>query len=262
MSFDPIGLSLSKGYTEATVEGMGAIKGDKGEPGPGVAPGGTTGQVLAKASSTDYDTQWVDQTGGENITAGDGLTRQEDTLSVTTPVNGIVTQSEFDALPEAQQNKGLYVIPEPGDEGNASNVYSTDETRVGTWIDGKPIYRRVFTCKIPTGLTVQNTYFAYKYYGFSVMDTVTSLRAFMETQQGAISVSYIISGTNMANIYFSRQLNQFGIIIGKEQIGQQIKYIHITMEYTRTDDVATVTPPVVLNTVYTGKQNVDFVTTT
>ena len=33
----------------------------KGDPGPGVAPGGTTGQILAKASDEDYDTEWIDQ---------------------------------------------------------------------------------------------------------------------------------------------------------------------------------------------------------
>lgn len=35
-------------------------KGEKGDAGPGVAAGGTTGQVLAKASNDDYDTEWVD----------------------------------------------------------------------------------------------------------------------------------------------------------------------------------------------------------
>lgn len=38
--------------------------GAKGDPGEGVPTGGTTGQVLAKASGTDYDTEWVEQTGG------------------------------------------------------------------------------------------------------------------------------------------------------------------------------------------------------
>lgn len=41
-----------------------------GEPGEGVPTGGTTGQVLSKASNTDYDTEWVtltDLIGLENI---------------------------------------------------------------------------------------------------------------------------------------------------------------------------------------------------
>jgi len=38
--------------------------GPAGADGIGVPAGGTTGQVLAKNSGTDYDTEWVDQTGG------------------------------------------------------------------------------------------------------------------------------------------------------------------------------------------------------
>ena len=35
-------------------------QGDTGDAGPGVAKGGTAGQVLRKKSGTDYDTEWVD----------------------------------------------------------------------------------------------------------------------------------------------------------------------------------------------------------
>lgn len=38
--------------------------GPQGPAGEGVPAGGTTGQVLAKKSATDYDTEWVDQQGG------------------------------------------------------------------------------------------------------------------------------------------------------------------------------------------------------
>ena len=38
--------------------------GRAGEPGVGVPIGGDTGQVLAKASTADYDTQWADPGGG------------------------------------------------------------------------------------------------------------------------------------------------------------------------------------------------------
>jgi hypothetical protein len=39
-------------------------EGPTGPTGPGVPVGGTSGQVLAKSSGTDYDTEWVDQAGG------------------------------------------------------------------------------------------------------------------------------------------------------------------------------------------------------
>lgn len=38
--------------------------GPKGDPGEGVPVGGATGQVLAKASAADFDTEWVAQSGG------------------------------------------------------------------------------------------------------------------------------------------------------------------------------------------------------
>ncbi len=38
--------------------------GPQGPAGPGVASGGTTGQVLKKASNNDYDTVWMDESGG------------------------------------------------------------------------------------------------------------------------------------------------------------------------------------------------------
>ena len=54
---------LSGGQTSAVASVVGA-------PGPGVPVGGTTGQVLAKINSTDYNTQWV-QAGSTGSGSGD-----------------------------------------------------------------------------------------------------------------------------------------------------------------------------------------------
>ena len=43
--------------------------GEQGPAGPGVATGGTTGQILAKKSNDNYDTEWIDNTGGGSIEA-------------------------------------------------------------------------------------------------------------------------------------------------------------------------------------------------
>lgn len=61
--------------------------------GPGVAPGGTTGQVLAKATDDDYNTEWVDpgiadipiattDTLGGIIVGSDLLITEEGVLSI------------------------------------------------------------------------------------------------------------------------------------------------------------------------------------
>lgn len=44
--------------------------GSDGPPGPGVIAGGSTGQVLAKVSSANYDTTWVNQSGGGGSPGG------------------------------------------------------------------------------------------------------------------------------------------------------------------------------------------------
>lgn len=92
---------------------------------------------------------------GPTYTAGDGIditeTEAGASIGVTTPVRNVLTQAEYDALPEAERNKGLYVISDGGSGGGGSSgeVYSTDETRIGTWIDGKPLYRRAFQITLP-----------------------------------------------------------------------------------------------------------------
>lgn len=64
-------------------------------------------------------------------TDGDGIeiteTEAGPKIGVTTPVRGIVTQAEFDALTEAERNKGLYVISDSGEGGGSGG-----ETQSGT----------------------------------------------------------------------------------------------------------------------------------
>lgn len=49
--------------------GMRGADGEQGADGQGVPIGGSIGQVLAKKSSTDFDTEWVDQQGGGTVDA-------------------------------------------------------------------------------------------------------------------------------------------------------------------------------------------------
>lgn len=46
--------------TGISASGPTGEKGDKGDPGGGVPAGGTMGQVLAKKTAADYETEWID----------------------------------------------------------------------------------------------------------------------------------------------------------------------------------------------------------
>ena len=64
--------------------------------------------------------------------------------------------------------------------GSSEEIYSTEETRIGTWIDGKPLYRRVITGNLPNSLNVSsggqhNLISAVPPQVTGVMDTVVSL---------------------------------------------------------------------------------------
>lgn len=86
----------------------------------------------------------------KKFTTDDTLAMDDDaTLSVSTPVKGIISQDDFNKLQPDEQEKGVYFIH--GNRPNISTyivqkpgeIYSEDEVVIGTWIDGKPIYRIV-----------------------------------------------------------------------------------------------------------------------
>lgn len=71
--------------------GRQGANGANGSPGVGVPVGGTTGQVLAKIDNTNFNTQWVDQTGGSGG-AVSSVSNSDNTLTVT-PTTGNVVAS-------------------------------------------------------------------------------------------------------------------------------------------------------------------------
>lgn len=89
-----------------------------------VPVGGAKGQILAKKTDTTNDTEWVN---GVSV------------------VDNLNSTSETDALSAKQ--------------GRLLGTYSTDnEVQVGHWIDGKPIYRKVFNVGL-LGNTRRDNYF-------------------------------------------------------------------------------------------------------
>lgn len=127
-------------------QGLRGDKGDKGDPGEKGETGEQGPQGVQGIQGVPGEQGPPGPAGSDaTVTAGDGLSKDGDAISVDTPVRSILTQAEYDALSEEKKDKGLYVI----DDGNggpsggfSGEVYSMEETRIGTWIDGKPLYRK------------------------------------------------------------------------------------------------------------------------
>lgn len=60
--------------------------------------------------------------------------------------------------------------------GGAGEVYSAEETRIGTWIDGKPLYRRVYQITTPAEDTGESAYYICK--NIPIPDTWENMRCY------------------------------------------------------------------------------------
>lgn len=208
--------------------------------------GGAAGQILSKKTDADYDTQWIDapQSGGTDLTAGDGLTITGGVASVDTPVRSILTQAEFDALPEAEQNSGVYFISgevDGGDSGGSDeslDVYSTEEKRIGTWIDGKPLYRIVISATTPTSINTNENIASVSHL---LIETLTNRRCIFVGSLGEQKVSPAVSTPTA-----SKYMMDFDIYNGyirawtgaNEYANRPAVYV---LEYTKTTDQPEVT---------------------
>ena len=93
-------------YVNTNVKAEGE-DGEPGTPGVGVPSGGTTGQVLKKASGTDYDTEWADESGG-------GGTGDYSDLTNKPQINNVTLSGNNSAADLGLAPAGAYVKPSSG----------------------------------------------------------------------------------------------------------------------------------------------------
>ena len=87
-----------------SIQTVNSITGQRGPAGQGVPSGGTTGQVLKKASNTNYDTEWADESGG-----GGGM------------VEYVIEIADLDNITSQEIQSALGVISEWSDAGSPGN---------------------------------------------------------------------------------------------------------------------------------------------
>lgn len=115
------------------------------------------------------------------------------------------------------------------DEGE---VYSTEEVRIGTWTDGKPLYRKV----IKVTPTISNSeYSKYEFtHKITNIDVITKVDAFTKNNYGETwplpNMSSSSSGTGIKSV------DRTKVIIYSMREGWSGWDFYITLEYTKTTD--------------------------
>ena len=109
--------------------------------------------------------------------------------------------------------------------------YSTDEVNTGaTWIDGKPIYRRVFKVtnkSLSNGTLVQG-------FAKSNFDAIVSIYAFLQGSDGGhIPFTRVGSSGKGSGIEYSSSNNGFIFIGSDTWSAQSTRWVIIIVEYTK-----------------------------
>ena len=123
--------------------------------------------------------------------------------------------------------------------GDGMNTYSTNEIRIGTWIDNKPIYRKVIEINKNNLVSGDN----YITYDFSTTGTVTNLELMYERQYHLINKAPAnTTASNIDGWYVQltadKDNNRFIIALGSVLVSRINNgySIWILLEYTKTTD--------------------------
>ena len=115
-----------------------------------------------------------------------------------------------------------------GKDGSENQIYSTNETVIGTWIDGKPLYRKIIKTSVKQGVQ--------KIYDVSNMnlDDIIRMNGSISQSEGSIvHIPYGTSSNDFAVVYYPKSSNQIEVNTSSAGI------VNIILEYTKTTDTAT-----------------------
>lgn len=186
--------------------------------------------------------------GGVDFDIDDTLVMDLDNvLGVKTPVKGILTRAEYDALTEGEKNSGFYIIDEPGEgssgspgdssSGPSNHIYSTEEHVVGTWIDGRPVYEKTYsgTLNYMDGATTLERNSDLEYIesnGWVDKQTFPAMIQSVNTSTGVLSIRSLSVRQNKSN---------GNIFINHHTMGHSFTYDFevpylLTIRYTKLSD--------------------------
>lgn len=120
------------------------------------------------------------------------------------------------------------------DEMSNVNNYSTEEIKVGTWIDGKPIYRKVVDLG---GIGISSTSIK-RYIDGNYYDTIVKFDGYLYNTSTKIALNQRFYNGNWISITYVNELNNYlQVLIERNDINVWNNfYVKIIIEYTKTTD--------------------------
>lgn len=206
------------------------VKGESGVS-PTVSVERTTGGAIV--TTTDY-------TGEHTAQVNDGVSptvETSKTAGVTT-----ITITDYEGEHTATINDGqTYEVPAGAvigfdgatvpagyEEVDNPNNYSTTETKIGTWIDGKPLYRKVMVLSISTGQ-------AYKEESVSNLNINKIIDIKGIPQTDPVSTNYYETSADKFRVYYVPVANKIAISLGTSYPTKPCD-VYVILEYTKTTD--------------------------
>ena len=112
------------------------------------------------------------------------------------------------------------------------NTYSSNEIRIGTWIDGKPLYRKVIT--VPASSLVGGSTLRVAH-GISNLKYI--INAYGTFKRGDGEINLIPNNyTSWESYLYDLDTGGFGVRLSSAQVNKTITEIYVVMEYTKTTD--------------------------
>lgn len=230
-------------------EVLNGLNGEDGLPGNDATINGVNTLNIVSGENISIEQQentlTISASTSSQYTAGNGITIESNEISVTTPVKSVLTQDEFDALSDTEKNSGLYLIEgESTSDGSSSDkyndVYSTQETRIGTWIDGKPIYRKTYLSTTP-----QTNDYNYMDISDISIDMLVNLYGTLVVGNKTFVPANTADVTGW-HFYVNLDSNRIQCTI-RMPTGASWGYgkiFYVNLEYTKTTDQATISLPI------------------
>lgn len=125
------------------------------------------------------------------------------------------------------------------DEGKiGGEVYSTEETVCGTWIDGKPLYRRIYTSAMPQVKTNGTAVALAFNHNIEDLDEVIFTRG--RIIDNTKTLFHMLNTTASGTIFNRVTASKTQVSIISSGTGWNAYTAEVVVEYTKTTDEATI----------------------